>query len=264
MIRLNYIREARLAELREAIPENIEKYKQEKPFLNTFFGKEDDWLCESSLEVAGLPALDPSDKGKADADNAIALHKALTGINESQASDERLWVWLAHGPYWNYMRQRWNLEKKGTSVNVEAYILEHYFVANVRHLVRHGIARLWWFAHITHDKNRADPYELTRVMLEFDSDHRQSLLERAFSRNQLFVQSILDRALYWHEKKVKLVGNRKNFRSLCKELNLHGGAMLLDCLEREDVFQLVDEFVERLKVEENNQGLSESASELVA
>ncbi|MDA8190069.1 MAG: DUF6339 family protein [Gammaproteobacteria bacterium] len=242
MIRLNYLRESSLAELRNAVSINIDRYRDSPPFLASFFGGSERWLCESLVTVAELPPLDPEDTGKAEANNAIAFHKALAALTESQAADERLWVWLAHELYWDYMRLRWPIES-ARSKDPAAYIFEHYFLSgNVRNLVRHGLARLWWFAHTTHDSHRADPYELTRVMLEY-SDNRQSVMERAFSRNRQFVQTILERARYWRAHGRDILASREKFRGLCKEMNLYGGTLMLDCLLREDIFKLVDDFV---------------------
>lgn len=244
MIRLNYLRESSLAELRGSVGSNLERYRGNSPFVKSFFTGTERWLCESSVMVPSLPELDPKDNGVAEANNAIAFHKALVGLTESQAADERLWAWLAHEPYWSYMRSRWPIEP-ARSKDPNAYLLEHYFLAgNVRNLVRHGLARLWWFAHTTYDDRRADPYELTRVMLEY-SDNRQSVMERAFSRNRQFVQTILDRARYWRGQGRDILASREQFRGLCKEMNLHGGTLMLDCLPREDVFDLIDDFINR-------------------
>lgn len=244
MMRLNYLKESSLAELRNAVSSNIDRYRSDSPFIGSFFSSSDRWLCESAVAVQELPALDPKDTGLAEASNAIALHKALAGLTESQAADERLWVWLAHEPYWGYMRARWPIEP-ARSKDPATYLLEHYFLAgNVRNLVRHGLARLWWFAHTTYDNRRTDPYDLTRVMLEY-SDNRQSVMERAFSRNRAFVQTVLDRARYWRGNGRDILASRDQFRGLCKELNLYGGTLLLDCLERKDVLELIDDFVSR-------------------
>jgi hypothetical protein len=242
-MRIQYLREAVVSELRKNIGNAIDLYTSNTPLLEVYFKDRSDWLCDSSLVVESLPVLDSSDDGAVEAANSIALHKSIVGLTPSQAADERLWAWLAHGPYWEYMQNRWpqSGRKKGTA---EDYAESHYFVGRqVRNLVRHGISRLWWFAQTTYDEKREDPYELTKVMLEF-SDNRQSVLERAFSRNHEFVQSLLDRAHYWRGQGKDIL-KREQFRGLCKEMNLNGGTMLLDCLARVEVHELVDDYVAR-------------------
>jgi hypothetical protein len=244
MMRLQYIRAAALAELRDAVVQNLKHYSSDAPLTDSFFAGRSDWLSDSSLLIEGLPVLPPSDDGATEADNAIALHRALVGLSPSQAADERLWAWLAHGPYWEYMQKRWPLAAKDRD-KPHNFVLEHYFVGrNVRNLVRHGIARLWWFAQTTYDDKRTDPYELTKLMLEY-SDNRQSVMERAFSRNRDFVQGLLDRARHWRAKGKDILSERDRFRGLCKEMNLCGGTLILDCLPQGDVFALVDDYVGR-------------------
>jgi hypothetical protein len=243
-MRIKYLKEAVVLELRDNVSNAVALYNSDTPLLEAYFKDRTDWLCDSSLTVEALPELDPADNGAAEAANAVALHKSIVGLTPSQAADERLWTWLAHGPYWRYMQGRWPVsgKKDGTPTD---YIQNHYFVGrNVRNLVRHGISRLWWFAQTTYDEKRQDPYELTKVMLEF-SDNRQSVMERAFSRNREFVQALLDRALYWRGQGKDILSKREQFRSLCKEMNLNGGTMLLDCLARTEVHELFDDFIAR-------------------
>ena len=92
------------------------------------------------------------------------MHRAFPTLTREQASDPRLWVRLTHVEGWKYMRRRWNVAPKiRDEKNPVGYVLEHYFVASSspsRALTRNGMARLWWYAHLTHDPARKDPYEL--------------------------------------------------------------------------------------------------------
>ncbi|WP_162932132.1 DUF6339 family protein [Solimonas sp. K1W22B-7] len=244
MIRIKYIKAAALSELQRQTPHILDKYRRPERFLSSFFSGHDDWLAESSLEVDALPALNPGKEGTVEATNAISLHKALRGITESQAADERLWAWFAHEHYWDYMRARWPGEANRAENQID-YIREHYFIGlNVRNLMRQGISRLWWFAHTTVDDTRDDPYELTKVMLEY-SDNRQSLMETGYSRNQRMVQTILDRTNHWRSNGHDILRSRDLFRALCKELNLYGGTLILDCLQKEDIVSMIDDFMAR-------------------
>ena len=170
-------------------------------------------------------------------ENTISLHSALKDLSPSQAADERLWVWLSHGPYWEYMRHRWPVEKVDGSF--QRYVLEHYFLGDVRSLVRHGLARLWWFGYSTYVKDAEDPYALTRLLLH-TTDARQSLLERKFWRNQEVLHSVLRRVQHWRANNLDFYVPRERFRRLCKTFNTYGGTLLLDALNEPDIFKLVD------------------------
>src|ERR1700674_2768464 len=123
-MRLQYVRDAAVAELRKDIEINSEKYSVNDPWIDRFFADRP-YLAESKVEIANLPELrnPESNTELFELENTIALHGALHALTPSQAADERLWVWLSHGPYWDYMRHRWPAEKG--EGNFRGYILEH-------------------------------------------------------------------------------------------------------------------------------------------
>src|SRR5690349_2112760 len=46
------------------------------------------------------------DGDKSDLENSITLYNELS-LSESQAADRRLWMYLTHVQFWDYMRKRW-------------------------------------------------------------------------------------------------------------------------------------------------------------
>jgi len=234
---VQYLKYGALSELRHSISTNIKKYEEEKSWLDSFFNHRD-YLAESRLEIESWPDLAlPDGKGELyELENTIRLHEALKQLTPSQASDERLWTWLAHGPYWTYMRRRWPVEGQSRP---PTYILEHYFVADARSLVRHGLARLWWFGHATAMVDEAHVYDLTAALLK-TTDARQSLMERTYWRNHRILAAILRRVRYWESHGLDFYVPRERFRRLCKSINLFGGTLLLDAVDENVVNMLVD------------------------
>ena len=55
-----------------------------------------------------------------DVENIIRVHKHMSGLSESQASDERIWVAYAFSVFAEYMRYRWPSDSETTMMN-------HYF-----------------------------------------------------------------------------------------------------------------------------------------
>jgi hypothetical protein len=144
------------------------------------------------------------------------------------------------------MRSRWPVENANAD-NPCNYILEHYFVGGARGLVRHGLARLWWFGYATYQPNEIeDPYRLTRALLK-TTDARQSIMERQFWRNRDVLLAVLERVSFWQANGVDLYIPRERFRRLCKTFNLYGGTMLLDVLQESDLYALIDEFADSEK-----------------
>ena len=216
---------------------------------------ESDDLLISTIAVEGkVPELKAPKKDPVSADlqNAIALHEYYRGLDETQASDPRLWVYLSHVEFRKYALTRWGLDgtnkdlknqsEKAKAIN---YLLEHWFISsNDRDLRRHAIARLWWAAHLTYapwesdpeffgDLKNDDPYYYTRVLLS-TQDIYQQVLERAMGRSSHILISVLDylsKNPQWPRERV---------RSLVKELNLIYGRRKIISLSHDALESLID------------------------
>jgi Family of unknown function (DUF6339) len=168
------------------------------------------------------------------------MHQAFPTLTPAQAADPRLWVRLCHVEGWAYMRRRWDLDgykDRDDPVKAAGWVREHYFLGNPRPsraLTRNGMARLWWYAHLTYDPSRAENgYELTRVLLS-DLDWAQSVLERNFGRGRHILTGFLE-FLRDHGDGV----DRRRVRDLAMWLNRRGGFTLLDALTAGDVADLL-------------------------
>ncbi|GEM_PF-624789 len=235
--------------LRSSISANLDKY-----LLN------DAWVAEVStktnremqtgVEVAGPLGLAlPEDSNHKDTENAISFHKALRHLTPLQARDPRLWTRLAHIELWPYMRLRWPVEKHMANRERAARFVEaRYFVAQSqsRALLRHGIARLWWTAQLSHDPDRGNPYELTAVLLS-TLDITQQIVERGMGRANNIIRGFL--AFLLSNSEVLLTGGDKNrvrIRRLAKHLNMHGGVCVLDLLSQAEVMEVLGKELARI------------------
>lgn len=169
-----------------------------------------------------------------DLENAVALYEAFPDLNETQASDIRLWTYLTHVTFRDYVRTRWPIagtceqaledpKKKEAAIR---YILEHWHAAggNNRSLRRNAIARLWWAVHLTRSpwekdsffndlKEGTDPYRFTRTLFS-TQDVYQQVLERGLGRDNRILITVLE-FIDEHED-IK----REHIRDFMKELNL--------------------------------------------
>ncbi len=242
-------------------------------FKDSYLVEESDCL-PSTVEVYGatpILAAPPDDPVSADLDNAIALHAYYPKLDETQASDSRLWAYLSHVEFRSYTMVRWGLagsyadlgddESKQKAVN---YILEHWFTSgNDRDLRRHAIARLWWAAHLTHApwekdpeffghlKNE-DPYYYTKVLLQ-TQDIYQQVLERAMGRSDRILISVLD----YIGKHQEFSQSRENIRSLMKELNLAYGAKKLITLDPPQLAGLIEKIADEIASSESEDQVEE-------
>jgi len=141
------------------------------------------------------------------------------------------------------MRARWDIDKKTRDDGAKhVYILQHYFILRreSRALLRNGIARLWWFSHLTHDPKREDPYELTKTLLSL-LDIAKVLLEVNFGRAPQIRTGFLDFLRLNGSRLGSSAGQRRlRIRALSKMLNMQGGVTILDSLSCEDVMRLLE------------------------
>ncbi|HUR52769.1 MAG TPA: DUF6339 family protein [Gemmataceae bacterium] len=99
---------------------------------------------------------------------------------------------------------------------------------------------MWGYGHLTHDPARADPYELTGVLLS-SLDIAQQVLERNMGRARHVRTAFLDFIRTNGGRLGTSAGQRRaRIRRLAKALNLRGGVTLLDCLNSTDIAGLLD------------------------
>lgn len=228
-----------------------------KTYFEKSFSVKDRDLLLSAIEVVGKPPalkVPKKEPVSADLQNAIALHEYYKNLDETQASDSRLWAYLSHVEFRKYSLARWGLpgsyrDLKEDNAKRKAIIqtLEHWFTSgNDRDLRRHAIARLWWAAHLTYapwerdpeffrDFKKKDPYYYTRVLLS-TQDIYQQVLERAMGRSNHILIAVLD---FLGENK-KFSQSRDKIRNLMKELNLIYGTKKIIALDTSSLQELIE------------------------
>lgn len=230
-MKLQFISYDNLDIIRSNLPHWLDKFKETDAsglegefeghlFSDTKYGEIPDFYLDMSQDKPFMT----------EATNVEHIYGNLKFLSESQASDERLWAGLCFGPFWSYVKYRWEIEKKCTVANIE----QHYmfgFGAR-RSLTRNAISRLWWIGRLTYDESRADPWELTKFVCE-SSDYIMHILERNTSNNPVIIRAFLDAVLEARNKGLAIDTNTVG--ELAKYLNLLGGIYILDCLPAEKI-----------------------------
>ena len=192
---------------------------------------------ETILKIETLPKLD-ADVGAFE--NAKVLYESLRGIDRTLASDQRLWGWLAHVPFMEYMAKRWPVVDQPKEKRAQ-YIAQHWFVGaqTTTAYLRHGIALLWWGTHMTYDNKRNDPFELTR---EFFSLYEYSrLLPGSLGKSDIFVNVLLDFVMNNQEYFAQYKEDK--VRALMRLLNFVGAYKLLPALDEKQLRNILDEAI---------------------
>jgi hypothetical protein len=236
--------------LRTNVPSNLQKYERNDAWAASV-GNRISREFETKFEMRNRLELDEPDNGNhKDLENAIRIHKAFRQLTPLQARDPRLWTRLGHVDLWAYMRKRWPVERFAKNRDKAVRFIEaRYFVpqSQSRALLRNGIARLWWTAHLSHDPSRKNPYELTAVLLS-TLDITQQILERNMGRSRSVLLGFLEFLLV--NKRLLLSGgdeNRVRIRKLAKFLNVYGGVAILDCLSQAEITKLLNSELRRIE-----------------
>lgn len=229
MSKIKYLREETLDNLKDNIKNNIEFYRENKNAWLDYYFDEDLYSLEFKDGFNIKFELLKDGGYKDDFENVKIIYDNLKELTPVQASDERLWSYLTHVNFWDYMTNRWSVKEREEreEEKLVKFIRERYFFRpgnnTDRALSRNGIARLWWYGFISYDETNIDKYHLTKVLLT-QQDFGQHLLETAFTRNHHIIRAILTIFKELDEKYIK----RDYVRPVTEYLNMVGGVKTLD------------------------------------
>lgn len=187
-----------------------------------------------------IDLLMPTSKENYDFENSQRIFTAYQDMNPVQATDVRIWTYLAHVTFWDYMRRRYPVEEQ-LSTERAAFILQHWFIesVNVKNLLRHGISLLWWGAYLTYDKTNADPFMLTRELFS-DLDYTRSLVPSTQGRNINFLHAVLEYVVVNPKAFSKYKEDKVRF--IMRKLNYMAGYRVLCTLDKPSIMKLMDGF----------------------
>jgi len=200
-----------------------------------------------------------SDNIENDYDNAVSLYESMK-INRVQAADERLWSYLCHGPYYNFIKERHKPNKDGTvyelndffkyenekpRITIRNYIKNRFFTSSDnRSLRRNGLTFLWWAPELTKEpwerydgipNQNKDKYYYTKIILE-KPDIYASTFERTIGKEPKIIFPLLDCI------KENNLG-RKQYREVIKKLNSDVHLFHYSLLSYKDVRNKIDKLM---------------------
>lgn len=190
-------------------------------------------LADSRFECNDF-SLDPHPVGADEVSNIRNIDETLGKLPPSIAANERFWAGLAVDKFWNYVRERWQINGDASCDVIRTHFLYGFGVR--RSLTRNALARLWWIGHFTKDESRDDPFSLTKFVLG-DTDYVIAVLERNYSNNKRIIIEFVD-AVSTARQHGYAIG-RDEMRELAKYLSLIGGTSILDALPRGVIFEKV-------------------------
>lgn len=175
--------------------------------------------------------------GKLDCDDdfktAVSIYEAFKGLEPIQASDERLWLYLAHVNLYPYMIERWPDAYTGKTSNLGKYILDHWFLSSSAQssLLRHALAGLWWSVYLSVDESKGkNKYDLTKILFRQLDFPTRTLGTYKLGRHKEAVLGILE-FIQEYEDLFKTKFEDKT-RFVTKHLNVVGGVKPISYYDR--------------------------------
>lgn len=254
---LNFMKNAALDTLDADISNNVSRYNSLEKWIDVYFEEKGIGKYAFSTGIAVPDVSLIVGDSSTDFVNSKNLYEAFRGsLSPVQASDLRLWAYLAHDTYWDYMRKRWAIdivsdddEDVGTNKLISRIGSRYFFKASKgKAFVRQGIARLYWGAYLTYDEtNTKNPYEITEYFFSKQDIFAVST-EHALARNKALLIGAL--------KALKNYGDlkRKDIRKFFVKLNQAGGIIVFDSLTIDSAYRLAQNVLSEVMSESEKEG----------
>lgn len=252
-MKVYYMKEKALDTLRKDIDANFDKYQGAPRWIDQYFVDKEapKYYFDTGIEVPDYELVIGGPE--TDFQNAKILFEAFKGkLNPIQASDLRLWAYLAHAQHWDYMRSRWKIDvpdedeekddgKKPPREKAIERVKNRYFFFNglSKDYVRHGIARLYWSVYLTYDESNDNPYEYTELLFN-KQDVLVNIGERAYGRNKTVALAAM------RELKKYPDLSREDTRLFFAKLNQAGAITVLDFLSEEQAAELCKKLMDEV------------------
>ena len=237
--------------LKDRIPHNIEKYKTgTHEWLDELFSNKKNTIQSVISDNGIILRTGKQHSTEFDAINAQLLFEGYPELTPTIAADERIWASLCHNQHYDYMLNRWPVEPDVAHHQTEQGIIEqrYFFLYGPRKSQeRNGLSRLWLSAAMTYDPDRADPYELTKVLLQ-DTNFIMYMFGHTFGSNKRVVQGTMEAVLQLQLERGERV-SAKPLKSFSEKLNLISGVTMLDAYTKQDIRRMAEEHMrEFLKI----------------
>ncbi len=241
--KLKYLTEDKILTIKNNQSTVLKKMSETKDnsWLNDFFGEAapfyDSKINFNSLHIKYSASKEENENF--DLENSIYLHKNLD-LTKSQACDERVWISLCFGQFYDYMIHRWE---------INAYNLKTHWLfphGQKRSLFYNGISKLYWFAKLTYDEKLDDPYELTKFCFK-NMTIISHMFYRGYVNSKTLRLGIIKGLKDFLNDGGSLVNNMAD--EILKYISFFGGAYILDSFSEKEIhdkcyFKLIELFIQ--------------------
>jgi hypothetical protein len=176
---------------------------------------------------------------------AKILYEAIP-LDPNQAANNLFWLYLNLDVFFNYIKERW-IQKWEEDEEKLLNELEKFFLSlepSQNSLIKSPIAGLWWAIHLTIDKTLTDQYYYSKIFLSERNLRDKNIGSYMLIRDKKVMQAALE--FYNKYKNTELNGKRIGSEAIAqqmiKTLNQIGGLTVLSYLEKEEVYQKMEDY----------------------
>lgn len=254
---IRFLKEASLEELYKNISSNLDRYES-----------------IGFTDIIDLPTKTHSHDGltfdveklkkivggvNSDAKNAIKIFRAMPGLTPYLAKDERLWSYLCHTIFFEYINERWPIPKNGSDEKKINHIKSHFFAKSDRNFERdNGASRLWWGGFFASKVENMSFDDAISTYFK-NQDFRGHIIGRPNSSTSMKLFGILLEKFSQSLKGDKKLAKRENYQKYLKEVNLMGGRSLIPVMTDLEIKEELSHFEEKI-IGVENQSDSEGPS----
>lgn len=230
------------------------KHNMERLYTHYFQDNDNSWMEQEYgsnpfAEFMDVPDFELSDIesgtiGEVDFENCKILYSNLRMLSESQCSDERLWAGLCNGTFYDYVRRRYQYDKKQLKkkeTDASAVISRFFFSGGGRSgFYRNVLSKCWWVGRATFDKAADNHFAKLDIIGSVDLTTKISdiFYSNTFSSNPVILNGICD-ALKFFADRGQTLDEKTHIRAAMQYLNAVGGATLLDALSEDDISRIM-------------------------
>ena len=168
--------------------------------------------------------------------NIKLLYKNMQQLNDSFASDERLWAGLTHTIFFDYMQKRWGQDLDETK------ILNNYFVKSTRFYVINGVSRLWWYGRKTYSEKFENNFAMLDYMANDLNGYGFTLFGSNWSNSERILTLFFE-ALFELKQETGKKADRILFNDTIQFTNALCGIYLLDACDDEFIKAKIKDYV---------------------
>ncbi len=234
---------------------HYENAERPEKWLKEKMGK-DPFVVVDALEFDDFSLQVSEDKPSADdAFNTKLLYLKMKGLNDSFASDERVWAGLAHTVFYDYLIKRWPkyCDKQD--------ILNHYFFnqGKPRCYFINTLSRMWWLGRKTYSEDFDDNWMIMNYISHDINGYAFTLFGSNWS-NSSRTLNLFMRAIFKYEAESGNKVYRDLFNDVRKYTNCLGSVYILDACDDDFVIDNISSYIasrfEERRVEAENNKLN--------